>query len=654
MHFYKKRSGWYLLPALLCMLAGISSCKKYLNVVPDNVATLDNAFKLRVEAEKFLFTCYSYMPKNGDGWYNPAMAGADEIWYPQTDQTTWHAAFRIAQGQQNVSTPLFDEWAGLRKGGNGNTRFDYQKMWAGIRDCNTFIENMSDLTKVPDISSSERERWISEVQFLKAYYHFHMLRMYGPIPLIDQNIPIDAPLENTTVKRMPVDSCVNYIAALLDKSITNLPDRIVNQNTEMGRATKSIVLALKARLLVMAASPLFNGNPDYAGFRDRDGVALFNATYVPAKWERARDAAWAAIQSAESNGAVLYTYQNDVYKLSAETKTQLNIRNAVTQRWNTEHIWGNSQMYFPNESLCMPPMERGSNTDRWALSGLWAPPIKIAKLFYTKNGVPIEEDKTLSFTNYEQLRTATPAEAYQIEPGFVTARLNFDREPRFYADLGFDGGIWYMRDGNSTGSDINTFYVKAKNGEKAGFGHFTNWSETGYFVKKLVSWESTTAGNAAPVWRSYPWPEMRLADLYLLYAEALNEAQPASAQAIVYIDKVRQRAGLKGVAESWSTYSSNPAKYTSQDGLRRIIHRERAIELAFEGQRFWDLRRWKEAAEELNKDITGWTITGKVAETYYKERTVFSQQFNTPRDYFWPIGNFDTRRNPKLVENPGW
>lgn len=644
--------------ACICMavvvITGISSCKKYLDVVPDNISTIENAFKLRVEAEKYLFTCYSYMPKNGDGWYNAAMTAADEIWYPQNDQTTWHAAFRIAQGLQNVDAPLFDEWAGLRKGGTGNTRYDYQKTWNGIRNCNIFLENMNDLTKVPDITPSERSRWIGEVEFLKAYYHFYMLRMYGPIPIIDKNIAIDAEIENTTVKRMPVDSCVNYISALLDVAIGKLPEKILNENTEMGRATKSIALALKARLLVMAASPLFNGNHDYAGFKDKDGVALFNNSADPNKWVKARDAALAAIQSAESNGFALYEYKNDVYNLSSATKTQLNIRNAITQRWGVEHVWANSIMYFPNEALCMPPMERGSNTDRSALRGLWAPPIKIAKLFYTKNGVPIDEDKTLSFSNYEQLRTATADDRYYIEPSFVTARLNFDREPRFYADLGFDGGVWYQKDGNSASSDVNTFYVKAKNSEKAGFGDFVNWSETGYFVKKLVSWESTTAGTSAPVWRSYPWPEMRLADLYLLYAEAENEVSPASGNAIAYIDKVRKRAGLKGVAESWGTYSSNPSKYTSQDGLRKIIHRERSIELLFEGQRYWDLRRWKEADEELNKDITGWSITGKTAETYYKERTVFIQKFVTPRDYFWPIGNYDTRRNPKLVENPGW
>jgi hypothetical protein len=630
----------------------LTSCKKYLDVVPDNISTIDNVFKLRVEAEKYLFTCYSYLPKNGDGWFNAALTSADEIWYPQNDQTTWHPAFRIAQGQQNTADPYFNEWQGRLKGGNGGT--NYLRIWTAIRNCNIFLENMRDMSKVPDISPVERSRWIGEVTFLKAYYHFYMLRMYGPIPIINQNVAVDADLASSYVNRAPVDECVNAISGWLDEAVNLLPDRISNENVELGRATKPIALAIKARLLVMAASPLYNGNIDYANFKTNEGIALFNPTFDANKWVKARDAAKAAVESAESNGFALYRYTNDVFGLSNETKTQLNIRNAVTQRWGSECVWGNAQSYFVNEAACMPAVERGTNTSRFQLQGLWAPPIKIIKLFYSSNGVPIEEDRTLNFSAYDQLRTATVSERYNIEPGYVTARINFDREPRFYADLGFDGSIWYMKDGNASGSDINTFYVSAKNSQSGGFGNFQYWSETGYFIKKLVSWESTTRGQAAPSWRQYPWPEVRIADLYLLYAEAENEVTGGSVVAITNLDKVRARAGLRGVVESWTNFSNNPSKYTTQTGLRSIIHRERTIEMMFEGQRLWDLKRWKEAGEELNKDITGWNIQGNSDNTYYREQNITSQRFVAPRDYFWPIGNYDTRRNPLLVENPGW
>lgn len=638
--------------ALFLLICSISSCKKYLDIVPDNVAVIENAFKLRNEAEKYLFTCYAYLPKNGDGWFNAGMMSGDEIWLPQNDRAHWHPAFQIAQGQQNKDNPLFNEWGGSLKGGDG--RFNYLNMFKAIRQCNIFLENIRDESKVPDLNIAERERWIGEVEFLKAFYHYYLLRMYGPVPIIDKNAPESSDPESLYYKRMPIDDCVNYISALLDASVEKLPMRITDDNNQLGRITKSIALAVKAKLLLMAASPLFNGNTDYASFKDKDGMMFFNPTFDVKKWEKARDAAKAAIESAEENGHSLYEYKNDVLQLSAETKTQLNIRNAVTNRWGAEHVWGLSNSYFVNEALCMPSMARGANVDRFQLQGVWAAPIKIAKIFYTKNGVPIDEDKTLDFSNYTQVRAAVNDERFYIEPGYLTARLNYDREPRFYADLGFDGGMWYMKDGTSTGSDVNGMYVQSKNSQRSGFGHFTNWNETGYFIKKLVHWESTTNSSNAPTWKTYPWPEIRLADLYLMYAEALNEAEPASSTAITYLDKIRTRAGLKGVVESWNTYSKNPSKYSTQDGLRSIIQRERLIELSFEGHRFWDLRRWKLSAEELNKDITGFSVLGKTTETYNIEKTIFSQTFIAPRDYFWPIGNYEIRRNPKLVENPGW
>lgn len=636
----------------IALVTSLTSCKKYLDIVPDNVSTMEHAFKLRNEAEKYLFTCYSFLPKNGDGWYNAGLLSGDEIWMPQNDQAQWHAAFRIAQGQQNKDLPYFDEWGRTRIGGGKMDNALHLKIWRGIRHCNIFLENMKDLSKVPDISLSERERWIGEVEFLKAYYHYYMLRMYGPIPIVDQSYGVE--VEDQMQKRMPVDDCVNYISNLLDAAIPKLPPRIVEENTQLGRITQPIAYAVKAKLLVMAASPLFNGNPDYSTFKDKDGVLLFNPVYDPNKWIKARDAVKEAIDKAEEQGFKLYQYTVDPLNLSTETKTQLSIRNAVTQRWGDEHVWALSNSYMNNEFMGMPPTERGTNTNRGQLRGLWAAPLKIAKMFYTKNGVPIEEDATLNFGNYLEIRRATAGERFYIEPNYETARLNFDREPRFYASLGFDGGIWYMKDGNANGSDINTFYVNSKNSQKAGYGDFMNFNETGYFIKKLVHWESTTRGTSAPVWKQYPWPEIRLADLYLLYAEALNEVEPASSTAIVYLDKIRSRAGLKGVVESWSNYSTNPTKYASQNGLREIIQRERLIELAFESQRFWDLRRWKLAAEKLNEDITGMNIFGKTTQSYNSERVIFNQKFIAPRDYFWPIGNFDTRRNLKLVENPGW
>ncbi|HTJ49709.1 MAG TPA: RagB/SusD family nutrient uptake outer membrane protein [Cyclobacteriaceae bacterium] len=642
-----KQPSSIVMSVFLVIIFAITSCNKFLDVVPDNVATIDHAFSLKSEAEKYLFTCYSYIPKNGDGWYNIGMMSGDEIWLPQTDRTYWNPAFQIAQGNQNRNVPMLDVWRGQYFGA---TKYE-KRIFAGIRSCNVFLENMNDLTKVPDITLDERMKWIGEVEFLKAYYHFYLLRMYGPIPIIDKNAPIDADVQSVYVKRMPVDDCTNYISALLDSAANKLPMEVENETTQMGRITKPIALALKAKLWLMAASPLFNGNEDYAGFTDHAGTTLFNTSFDITKWEKARDAAKAAIDAAEGIGRKLFTYTNDPYGLNEITKTQLGIRQAVSEPWNDEIVWGNSNSYFWNSNMCQILLTGTKAQNRLPTPGVWEASIKIAKMFYTKNGVPIEEDKTLDFSNYEELRKSTKNESYNIKTGYTTARLNFDRENRFYADLGFDGGIWYKKD--ARGVDT-AYYAQTKYGDLGGAPSTLSWNETGYYLKKLVNWEMVFSDNDGTTYVSYPWPEVRLADLYLMYAEALNEVEPASQEAITYLDKIRTRAGLSGVADSWTNYSTSPGKYTNQDGLRDIIHRERLIELAFEGHRFWDLRRWKEAATELNKDITGWNYTATTTADYYKETHIYSQTFITPRDYLWPVGDTDTRVNPKLVENPGW
>ncbi len=269
----------------------------------------------------------------------------------------------------------------------------------------------------------------------------------------------------------------------------------------------------------------------------------------------------------------------------------------------------------------------------------------------------MNEDKDLNFSGRNELRTATSEERFAISQGYQTARVNFDREPRFYADLGFDGGVWYMIANNpgSGGSDEGTFYMQAKFTQPGNSGAEGYYNETGYFIKKLVEANLTNSSTSNTV-KSYDWPEFRLADLYLLYAEAVNESNgPTDAEIYKYLDLIRVRAGLKGVKESWdASVVDGLSKLGNQEYVRQLIRRERGIELAFEGNRFWDLRRWKTAASELNAPITGWTISQSSAVGYYQTRVIYNQTFIAPRDYLWPIQTGAFRVNTNLVQNPGW
>jgi SusD family. len=624
---------------ILVALVSISSCKDYLDIVPDNVATIDNAFSTRQEAEKYLYTCYSYLPNQHTATGNVGFLGADELWTPGYDN---FSSWEIARGNQNSNDPFMNFWEGRKDGG---------ALYKAIHDCNIFLEHVSDLSQVRDLGIGTRKRWLAEVQFLKAYYHFYLFRMYGPIIIVDKNIPVTASGDATKQKRAPVDQVVDYIVSTLDSCAKDLPEIITDRSTELGRVTKPAALSLKAKVLVTAASPLFNGNSDYSGFVDKDGVQLFNPTFSAAKWERATVACKEAIDLCEKNGVKLYEFST-FFDLSDITKRQMSIRNSIGEKWNNELIWGLSGRRANEIQVdAMARIDPSYLTNMFSARERITPTLEIAQQFYSDHGVPINEDLTWGYANRYELQTGTQQDRYNIIEGYETARFNFKREPRYYASLGFDGGIWYMENSRSN-TDLNTFNVQAKKGQPQSRLGAYNYSVTGLWAKKLVSWKFVLRESSYTT-EEYPWPELRYADLILLYAEALNETGDMDA-AITWLDKIRTRAGLEGVKDSWTKYSSNKAKFTTKSGLRSIIQQERTVELAFEGQRFWDLRRWKTAAQILNQGIHGWNIEQEAAAGYYQPRLLWSQGFVAPRDYLWPLRADELIVNTNLVQNPGW
>jgi hypothetical protein len=631
---------------IVLSLLALQSCENsFLDVVPDNVTTLEHAFKLRNEAQKYLFTCYAYIPKNGDGIYNIGMLAGDETWVAPNRAAITSYAFNIATGTQRRSDPYMNAWEGrYQAAGPG----DLYPLFDGIRHCNVFLENVEDRNKVADLSESERLRWIAEAKFLKAYYHYYLMRMYGPIPVIRTNVPIDASNDQIQVSREPIDESIDYLVSLLDEAAIGLPPQITDTQNELGRITKPIALGIKAEMLLMAASPLFNGNADMAGFNTKDGKPFFNPVYDATKWAKAATAAKEAIDAAEANGHKIF-YKDDVaFNISNVAKTKLNITQAVTERWNDEIIWANpNSRTYELQRLCMMPLN--STIAHTQARKVFSPTLESALNFYTKNGVPIEEDKTLTFGDITELREATAADKFNIKEGYRTSVINFDREPRFYADLGFDGAIFYKYD---SGSDETKEVIRAKYQDYAGSSDAFDFNVTGYYIKKLINWEQHFGGGT--LYKEYAWPELRLADLYLMYAEALNEVNGPTAEVLQYIDAIRTRAGLSGVVASWTNFSNNPTKYTTKEGMREIIQRERSIEMAFEGKNYWDIRRWKKATQEFNEPVKGWNVFGSSESNYYQIRTLDQQRFVSPRDYFWPIDETTLIQNPNLIQNPGW
>jgi hypothetical protein len=624
--------------SLLAGLFVLSSCQKYLDVIPDNVATIDNAFAMRNVAERYLFTCYSWLPYHNAITGNPAFLGGQEIW-PVPNNTA--VAWGIPRGLQNVQSPILNYWDGWNSGRN---------MFEGIRDCNIFLENIH---RVPDMPEYEKDRWKAEVKFLKAYYHFWLFRLYGPIPLIDESLPIDASIDDIRVKRNTVDESIDFIVSLLDEAMPYLPPIIESEASELGRITQPIALSIKAQVLVTAASPLYNGNSDYMNFKDKDGVQLFNSNYDASKWVKATQACKEAVEACEQVGFRLYEYQQQLgqTKISDTTRVQMSIRNSVTERWNSEVIWGNTNSVAnQNYQLNLTPRSWDPARSHNAVQGRYAPPLKIVEMFYSEHGVPIEEDKIYDYAGRFDLRNATSVDRYNIRDGYTTIGLHFNRENRFYATIGFDGGIWY---GQGRLNDNDPFYLMGKAGQITAMAIPDAYSATGYWAKKLINPQNVLETSSYTV-RWYPWPVMRLADLYLLYAEALNESEGPDAEDLhKYINLVRARVKLEPVADAWTKYSRQPDKYKTKEGMRDIIRRERKNELALEGVQYWDLLRWKVAHDELSTPIVGWSLTDRAAQGYYRKVTLFQPTF-LRRDYLMPLSEQALLRNDNLVQNPGW
>ncbi|TKG96637.1 RagB/SusD family nutrient uptake outer membrane protein [Puteibacter caeruleilacunae] len=621
---------------VIVVLFGSQSCNEYLDVVPDDIATIDIAFNSRANAEKYLFTLYSYMPQHAS-LSNPGICAGDECWANDVAGKNW-AGLKIAKGNQGIVNPLLNYWASY-------------KMFIALRDCNIFLENID---SPKDLEPYERDRWISEVKFLQAYYHFWLLRMYGPVPIVDENVDVSSTVDAVRLPRETVDEVVNHIVALLDEAMPNLPPVIQNKADELGRITQPIAAAVKARVLVTAASPLFNGNSNYPGFVTDDGAEYINSTFDAEKWVKAKEACKVAIDLAHAGGHSLFQYPGSaLYNLSDTTILKMSIRGAVSEKWNEEVIWGSSLSrsgWLQNASLPrLDPSVKAEVVER--VNSYWSPTLRMAELFYSNNGVPIESDKTYDYSSRYELGQAPEDHAFYVKPGYTTVNLHFNREARFYASLAFDGNIMYGHGRfNDKKGNKDPWVVKAKKGQTAARINTYQYSVTGYWPKKLVHEDDVLGSNYTR--EVYPWPVFRLSDLYLLYAETLNEVDGPEAS-YEWIDKVRDRAGLEGVKTSWTNYAKNPAEATTKDGMRKIIHQERLIELAFEGQRFWDLRRWLEASDYMNNDIRGWDTEQKDAEAYYRIKKIDELEFKQ-RDYLWPISERDLIVNPALDQNPGW
>lgn len=615
---------------LICLL--VSSCN-FLDVVPDEIPKDEDAFKSPRAAEKFLYSCYAYLPNVRRGGAVLDLFTGDEV-----VSAFEHENFaKFPQGNFTANAPGISYWNDL---------------FAGIRQCYILKKNID---KVPDLDPQLKTDYLAQADFLLAYYHYSLLRCYGPIILVKEQPSVNTPPEDY-LPRSSYDECVEWIADKFAEAQKNLPEKRTDEQ-RLGLATKTAAKAIVSRMYLYAASPLFNGNTAfYSNFK------LMPQAYDANKWKVAKSKAKEAIDAAEAAGYRLYEASDATNTQEMPEPTDSNQRAArftFVDKMSKEVIWAST---LPEEGYSIQNKSRPYWEGKtW--NGI-CPTVAMLDRFYTKRGLPIDEDPEFDYSNRFDIGNFQDADKLIYGEG-ETTKMNIGREPRYYAWVSFHNGYYecmgedsnkrqghwaywpeYKR-GASRKKILTQFFKNSNCGYR---GRTNNYSPGGFLNKKGVPPNADIVNGESKV-KEYPWPIVRLAELYLNYAEACVETGDLQ-EAKTYIDKVRKRVGLPTIDESWGVISVT----VDQAKLRKIVRQERMIELYLEGHNFWDMRRWLLAEQYFGATPVGLNKEGDNINTFSKktELTNIKRKFISPTHYLLPIPYGEIQRNSNLVQNPGY
>lgn len=643
----------HLLYVCLPVFMLFTACN-YLDMVPEkDIETVETIFEKRVNADEWLCGTYQgVIALVSNIGYNGCYLGADEFTageYLRNQHFPIFPGFKISEGLQMSQDPYCNIWD------KGNGMKDQPSFYASIRSCNTFLEHIDD---VYNMEEYEKRQWKAEVKALKAYIYFELVRNYGPIVLVPKNIDVDVDISVMQQQRMHVDTCFKEIVRLLDEAAEHLLYENEKNFDRVPYFSKEAALALKARVLLYAASPLFNGNEFYSDFKGKNGEPLFSTQYDPEKWKLAAEAADVAAAACERAGHKLYRGTGN--KSTELLNTMYDVEFSVHSRFdNSEFVLAWKQGTPAYHELCMPKIKIPAHEEN-TFYGSLSPSMKMVEMYYTENGLPIDADNTWDYAGRYQMSKEASARYNKVVPlNTDVLQLHLRREPRFYACIAADRTYWQR--GPEGGWVDNNLLVEAYKDEAFGTREDIITSNShqninGYWMKKFTYSDLATRGyRVSP---DETLPIIRLAEVYLIQAEAWNEYEGPSSKVYDPLNKVRERAGVKDVVTAWRSYSKTPEKVDTKEGMRDIIRHEINIELAFEGHRFWNLRRWKVAHEVLNEKLYGWNVLGETARSFYNNfegpMVVWSKcKFTAPRDYLAPIRAEEVLIST-VVQNPGW
>lgn len=610
----------------------VTSCADYLDVSKELNKEL---------ALSDVFTNYTYTRM----WYHNVYNCIIE--YSETGSET--NAFKnpwsnIAGEISSEKSPTKDAMTSGFTAGNALNR--WTELYKYIRQAKIFIRDAHAVGSDSQmLTQDDIDRMKDELKFLIAYCYFSMFELTGPCPIVPLDEIDDAAYPSVmNYKRATVDEMVDYIDDLLEEVINGgklLESPVTGTGSynlqEIVRPTKVAAMALRAKLWVYAASPLFNGK--YAqDLKDPvEGYNLFPTTEDRGKWVTAKNHLKALIDFAESKGHSLYTTSQGAHH------TYYNL----FQEYNQEILWSTTNNSYSDQYKME---KRTTPRDINACYGTIGPSQESVDMFFMENGLAIGDQGSGYNENafgqvYNPVGNRTDNNIFNMYA---------NREPRFYASVIYQGKSWHIQ----PGKDPN-YAVDFSNTGGAGPSS-SDTPMTGYMLGKFKNRTIMNEGSHPQVYRRVSIL-FRLADFYLYYAEACNEVNPADPEVIEYLDRVRTRAGIPGYQK------------LKEDGLKDItgdyakqakaIRQERFVELFCEGQRYFDIRRWMICGPGEEADQTrfgGMNQYGEpdvpigTAGSYFQRTNIERRQWSD-RMYLYPIHQNIINQSPgTMVQNPGW
>lgn len=635
----------------LSLICGFASCTDYLDKTPDSTVNADEAFKNFTNFQGFVEEVYNCIPnKESNYWCCSFNWGEDEILNTGLGDSHETAHFDLGDYRYWYSDPQsFLHSNGLNSTSTDKFSHSLEHAWYCIRKCNLGLEN---LEKMTDCTQEEKNIIKGQLLFFRAWWHEELMEFYGGMPYVDTVLDGSQAL---TLPRLSFQECATKCAEDFRAAADLLPndwDKTTIGKKTLGkndlRITKVCALGYLGKVLLWAASPLNNIGAKVGASKNGD-TYRYNVDFA-AKAADALGEALSEVNSGKTPYALAeYKYSN-IYDHEAADGSSSNFSDIFR---TTGKGW---KQPGSTEAILRAPYI-GANGSNWNFTKNWG--IKINEI--VQHDALIHQP-TANYVNYYGMANGLPLD--DPESGFDPKHPFKGRDPRFYHDIIFDGFKYINTTIGKDDPDYQFKYVQMYTGSNLRSSS-SQGCRTGYYCQKLVPHQANRYDGM------YNWggalqcdlPYMRLADIYLMYAEAGAAVQGANYKsnkcnltAEDAINVLRDRVEAGHVA---AKFAADKQKFMDE------VRRERAVELAFEGFRWNDLQRWLllteypyniKTSQEFRR-VGNYDFTKKdprdAEVTGWSEKTILTRDFSE-KHYLLPLKQSDVYLYPEFGQNPGW